>query len=246
VAEAIRITLHLAAGAVGSGIAAAQACRLRTLTRSGAWAAALCGTVLYAAGGWTWIGLVAAFFATSSALTRLEVGPPEQRRRSVDYMGRRWDQVAANGGIATLTAAIHGLTGSPLAFPVAAGAIAAATADTWATEVGRWSRVPPRLITTGAAVPPGTSGGVTVVGTLGALGGAVLIGGLAAFLGGGDSRVAHLAPAVVAAGFSAALIDSVLGATIEGRWRWVGNSTVNLTATAWGAGAALLVAAWWR
>ncbi len=243
-AEAIRITLHLAAGAVGSGIVAAQAYRLRTLTRSGAWAAAVCGTVLYAAGGWAWIGLVAAFFATSSALTRLEVGPPEQRRRSVDYMGRRWDQVAANGGIATLAAAVHGLVGSPLTFAAAAGAIAAATADTWATEVGRWSRVPPRLITTWATVPPGTSGGVTVVGTLGAAAGAVLIGGVAALLGGGP-RQAHLAPAVAMAGFSAAFLDSVLGATIEGRWRWVGNSIVNLAATAWGAGVALFAAGWY-
>src|SRR5205807_650194 len=63
-----------------------------------------------------------------------------------DVAGRRWDQVAANGGVAAFAAAIHGLTGSPLAFAAAAGAIAEATADTWATEVGRWSRTRPRMI----------------------------------------------------------------------------------------------------
>ncbi len=241
--DVIHPGLSLAAGAAGSGIAAVVALKLRTLTRSGAWAAAGCGTILYAAGGWAWVWLVGVFFVTSSALTHLETGPSGQRRRSLDRGGRRWDQVAANGGLATVAAAVHGLTGSSLPLVAAAGAIAAATADTWATEIGRWSRVPPRLITTWRAVPPGTSGGVTAPGTLGASAGGAVIGGVAALLAGG-AQPAHLAAAVAVAGFSGALLDSVLGATVEGRWRWLGNSGVNLAATAWGAGVALLAARW--
>ncbi len=245
-------TLQVAAGAAGSGLVAVQAHRLGALTRSGAWAAAVCGTVLWGAGGWTWAALVLVFFATSSALTRLEARPHGRGRRSLDRLGRRWDQVAANGGVAALAAVAHGLTGSPLAFLAGAGAVAAATADTWATELGRLSPAPPRLITTRARVPHGTSGGMTPLGTLGSVAGALLIGGMAALLqagaartaGGAGLRPAHLAGAVAAAGFSGSLLDSLLGATVEGRWRWAGNSAVNLAATAWGAAAALTAALW--
>ncbi len=233
----------LIAGAAGSGIVSLAAYRLRALTWSGACAATVCGALLYGAGGWAWVALVGVFFVTSSILTRLPGGSPDPRARSLDRAGRRWDQVVANGGIATLAAAVHGFMGAPLAFAAAAGAIAVATADTWATETGRWSRVPPRLVTTWARVPHGTSGGITPVGTIGAAAGAALIGGLAALLVPG-LRPAHLAGVVAVAGFSGAHLDSVLGATVEGWWPWVGNSGVNLAATAWGAGLALLAAGW--
>jgi uncharacterized protein (TIGR00297 family) len=232
----------MAEGAAGSSLLAIQAYRMRALTRSGAWAAAVCGAVLYAAGGWTWVVLIAVFFATSSALTRLE---PRAGgfRSSLDRMGRRWEQVAANGGVAAIAAAVHALTASPAAFAAAAGAIAAATADTWGTEIGRWSPVSPRLITTWAPVPLGASGGVTFLGTLGATSGALLIGACTAILEGGP-RPVSLATAVTIAGVSGAIVDSLLGATLEGRWRWVGNNLTNLAATAWGAGALLLVTRW--
>jgi uncharacterized protein (TIGR00297 family) len=226
------VVLHVTAGAAGSGLVAAQAYRLRALTVSGAWAAAACGTVLYGAGGWMWAALIAVFFATSSALTRLDAGPRGRPRRSLDRLGRRWDQVAANGGVATLAAAAYGLTGSPVAFAAGAGAIAAATADTWATEVGRWSPAPPRLVTTWAPVPHGTSGGITAAGTVGAAAGALLIAAIATLIG-GSSRPVHIAAVVAGAGFSGSLLDSVLGATIENRWRWANNNTINLAATVW-------------
>src|SRR5438093_5230732 len=47
-----------------------------------------------------------------------------------------------------------------------AGALAAAAADTWATEIGAFSPFAPRLITSGRQVPRGTSGGITVLGSL--------------------------------------------------------------------------------
>jgi uncharacterized protein (TIGR00297 family) len=185
------------------------------------------------------------FFATASIMTRLEPRGKADPHRSLDVAGRRWDQVAANGGIAGVAAAIHGLSGSPLFFAAAAGAIAAATADTWATEAGRWSPTAPRLIITGAPVLHGRSGGVTPLGTAASAGGALLITGVATALA-GRPFLSPMPISVLAGGFSGALLDSVLGATIEGRFPWINNSLINLFATAWGAWVALAGALWWH
>jgi uncharacterized protein (TIGR00297 family) len=235
---------RLIAGGVASAAVAFLARRRAALTDSGAWAAAVVGTLLVVA-GWPWLALVGVFFITSSILTRLE--PPRLGgMRSRDLAGRRWQQVAANGGVAAFTAAASALTGWPQGFGVAAGAIAAATADTWATEVGRWSRVGPRLITTGQPVAAGVSGGVTAAGTLGSAAGALLIAAFALLLydpphaGGAAPRVAWAAWVAVA-GITGSALDSLLGATVENRWRWLQNDAVNVVATAWGAALMLYV-----
>jgi uncharacterized protein (TIGR00297 family) len=231
--------MRLATGLAFSGIIAIFAQRLRALTISGAWAAAVVGTALFAGGGWNWLTLVGTFFVTTSILTRWDPRGDATAYRSMDAGGRRWDQVAANGGIAAVAAVIHGLTGAPLAFWAAAGAVGAATADTWATELGRWSPAQPRLITSWHIVTPGTSGGITAVGTAGAAAGALLIGGTAAALA-GDASARPVFLAVLAGGLSGAIVDSFLGAVAEGRYRWINNSVVNLLATAWGAGVVLV------
>ena len=237
--------LRLGLGSAVCGAAALLAHRLGALTASGAGTATALGVVLFVGGGWSWLALVGVFFATASIMTRLEPRGKADPHRSLDVAGRRWDQVAANGGIAGVAAALHGLSGSPLSFAAAAGAIAAATADTWATEAGRWSPTAPRLITTGAPVLQGRSGGVTPLGTVASAGGALLIAAVATTLA-GKPLPSPMPIAVLAGGFSGALLDSVLGATIEGRVPWIGNSMINLLATAWGAGVAIAGASWWR
>ena len=59
-------------------------------------------------------------------------------------------------------AALLGLARPELALWLVTGSLAAAAADTWATSLGRRSRTAPRDLLGGRAVPPGTSGGVTV------------------------------------------------------------------------------------
>ncbi len=219
------------------------------LTPAGAgWALAV-GAAVAAGTGWRGCLVLAAFFVTSSALT-----PGGGRRRPV--------QVVANGGVAAVCALLA--PWQPWAAHAFAGALAAAAADTWSTEIGGRSRAAPRLVTTFAQVPAGTSGGVTLLGTLGGLAGAVTVA-LAALAVGIASVPA--AAAVAAAGFAGMLADSVLGATLQVRWRctgcgavtesaahacaapalaphrglaWIGNDAVNVAATLVGSlGAAL-------
>jgi uncharacterized protein (TIGR00297 family) len=95
-----------------------------------------------------------------------------------------------------------------------AGAMAAVNADTWSTELGVLSEIPPRLITTGQKVERGTSGGITAAGILAALGGATLIG-IAAILFSASQRWFIALVTIILGGLLGSLFDSVLGATIQ-------------------------------
>lgn len=213
-----RWILAFAAATIIAGIAA----RLRTLTPDGAVAAILLGTALVGSAGW-WAGvLLVAFFVSASILS-------ERIRRRTIVAARRgsrrdWVQVAANGGIALLMAILHALTGSPVWLLGLAGAIAAATADTWSTEIGRLSQTPPRLVTTWREVPTGTSGAISAVGLLGAAAGASLIAALATsgVAPGWFPASSHPIATIVAVtigGIAGSVADSLLGATVQER-RW--------------------------
>jgi uncharacterized protein (TIGR00297 family) len=205
----------------------------RWLTGGGAAAALAVGAATVWGTGWRGVALLLAFFVSSSLLTR---GGGRRTAR----------QVLANGGVAALAAA----AGS---WPAFAGAVAAATADTWATEIGGRSRTTPRRITTGAPVPPGTSGGITALGTAAGVLGAGCIGVVAVILapravGPGS---AALGISITAAGVAGMLIDSLIGATLQGDehgvrldrgYAWLDNDVVNLAATITGAAIAWSVA----
>jgi uncharacterized membrane protein len=102
------------------------------------------------------------------------------------------------------------------------GAYAAATADTWGTEIGMLAKQLPRSILTFRPVATGLSGGITAAGTLGEIVGALFVGivAIAAFVfeyGPPGLRLGpdRIAIAVVAGGIAGALVDSVLGATFQ-------------------------------
>ena len=193
---------------------------MKWLTAAGAAAALAVGGATVLGVGWRGVLLLLAFFVSGSLLTR---GGGRRNAR----------QVLANGG----DAAVAALLGS---WPAFAGAVAAAAADTWATEIGAHSPTPPRLITSGAAVTPGADGGVTLLGTGGGVLGAAMIGALFFLLG---PRPGWGGVVVAGAGVLGMLIDSLLGATLQGPDdRWLNNDGVNLAMTL--AGAAIAAVGW--
>ena len=203
------------AGAVLAVVIAIAARRARSLTTSGAVAAAIVGAVAIGA-GWSWGLLLISFFASSSALSRLGSRRKAELVGSVSQKGGERDamQVLSNGGLFAASALGYLLLPSPLWYATGIGALAASTADTWATEVGTLSAGEPVSITSGKSVPTGTSGGVTLIGSAAGAAGALFIGAGAA--------LAHWPvpfAAVALGGIAGALADSFLGATIQAR-RW--------------------------
>ena len=208
------------AGLVVAGTVALAARRAHALSLGGATAAVMIGALAVTA-GWAWGALLIAYFVASIALSRLRGAEKAERTGDVVAKGGARDafQVVANGGLFAV-AAIIGTTlapESPIARIVTAaalGALAASAADTWATEIGSLATRPPRSILTWRPVPPGTSGGVNLLGM------SAMVAG-AAFVAYAGRALAIDVPvlAVVLAGFLGAIADSVVGATLQDR-RW--------------------------
>jgi uncharacterized protein (TIGR00297 family) len=226
------LPLRLFLGALLSLCVALAAYRTHSLSRSGVVGALLTGTLIVGFGGWSWGLALIAFFVSSSLLTRYR----RERKAAVAALaakgGRRdLGQALANGGLAALLAVLAAAIPHPAWAAAFAGALAVATADTWATEVGMLSPTPPRRILTGEPVAPGTSGGVTRWGLLAAAGGALFLGVVFYLLSLAECRWSGLAclpsaatswtilPLALAGGLAGCLADSVLGATWQGVYR---------------------------
>lgn len=213
-------------GLTASAAIALAGWRKAVLSSSGALGAVAVGTAVFTFGGAVCSAVLIAFFALSSALSK--VG--RQRKRVLDDVavkGSRRDlgQVLANGGVAATLAVVSRSTPRRAALRTAfVGAMAAVTADTWSTEIGALSRRAPRSIVTGHVVQPGVSGGVTPLGLGASLAGGACIGlvaALAEWLE--DGRMCRSAGKTVAmatlAGMAGSVADSLLGATIQRGYR---------------------------
>lgn len=217
--------MQIVIGFILGGAIAVLAWRAGSLSTSGAAAAALTGGVIFGFGGLPWAIILILFFVSSSLLSRLFPGRKRLVEEKFSKGARRdWAQVLANGGLGVLLAVLGLLLpGNSGVWWAYAGAMAAVNADTWATELGVLSPAPPRLITSGARVARGTSGGVSLTGTLAALAGAALIGATAALFpagvtpgfAAGAAANPGLFLSVAAAGLIGALADSLLGATVQ-------------------------------
>ncbi|PAA48026.1 hypothetical protein BOX15_Mlig027203g1, partial [Macrostomum lignano] len=190
-----------------------------------------------------YVAALLAFFASGSYVTRL--GAHRKVRLEADFeqgAQRNWIQVLCNGLAAALCAVAYLAFASPprpelpidlARYPSPSyvslallAALAACCGDTWASEVGAafaWGQ--PRLIIGLRRVPPGTNGGVSLVGTAASCAGGGIVG-LAYWLAvcaavPADDLIAAppqlplLLAAGAAAGFIGSLVDSLLGATLQ-------------------------------
>lgn len=184
------------------------------------------------------LATLAAFFVLGSVATR--VGWARKQRagtaeRNDGTRGAR--RVIGKGGVAALAGAIAipDIVDERLLAIGFAGALAAALADTLATEIGTLSTRPPRLLPTLRVVPTGTPGAVSPLGLLGSVLGGAVVGATAWGL---DLITLVAVGTVTIAAAVATLLESALtthASAFRRRPGWVRN----LLTTGAGAGAAM-------
>ena len=210
--------LRAIVGFLVAAVIATVARRAGSLSMSGALAAIIMGTVCTAAGtGWGVLLIV--YFVAASVLSRY--GQREKERLTGGVVAkagaRDATQVFANGGVYAMALVVATFTTDRIAAIVhmlALGALAASSADTWATEIGTLHGGVPRSMFTLRKVAPGTSGAMSIAGSVAMLAGASFVALVALWLG-----VTRMPLAVAMGGVVGALADSALGATVQQR-RW--------------------------
>jgi len=194
---------------------------LRTIDARGFLASVAVGVAIIYGGGVQWFIIVAVFFALGVAFTLYKYGYKKRLGGAQEKGGaRNWPNILANGGMASVFAVCEFFHPGAAFAALFLGSIGTSAADTAATELGLLSRSQPRLIVhPRKEVPPGTSGGVSALGFAGAALASLVIGGMAyalGVLGETEGPIPVLALCLVG-GVSGAVVDSIIGATIQRR-----------------------------
>ena len=206
---------------------------LETASLPGMLTGVLLGLLTIVLGDYGWFLMLISFFGLGGLSTKFRYEEKEARGIAEENEGARGSgNVLANSLTALLS--LLAAAASPTFIPVPpqlflfafAGAIAAAMSDTFSSEFGGLFD-DPRLITTLEPVPPGTDGAITWQGEVAGIVGAGIIAGIAGVMF--ESVAAVGVGVILVAGVVGMTVDSLLGATVEGRW--VGNQSVNFLAT---------------
>lgn len=197
-----------------------------SLTLSGMIASILLGTLLFGFQSVTIYMSLVGFFISSSFLSKISkfIGGKESEliEKRLEKSGKRdYTQVIANGGVALVCAVLFQMTNVALFKLGAVIAIAAANADTWASEIGVLSKDTPIYILSKTQVVKGLSGGVTKLGFMASFAGALFIAFIYTFFSVGTMpfRILILHLALIAFfGFLGSMIDSILGEVFQAKY----------------------------
>ncbi len=216
--SAFLISLSLGALAYKAGVA----------NETGLLSATLVGVIMIIFGGIRHFFLLLTFYVVGSAFTKYKYELKKERGIAEPEGGARgYSNVLGNSIAPLIFTVLWGVFNHLYFLAGFVAATATATGDTLASEVGETSSRYPRLITSLKKVRPGTSGGVTLLGEISAMGGCLMIAVLG-MIAGMYGLVGSIIVAV--SGFIGVHVDSLLGATLERRG-WIDNSTVNFIAT---------------
>lgn len=221
--------------------------RKKALTLDGAVVASLLGLWVVWFAGARWLIPLFFFFITGTLLGRLSKNKA-QATDAKHGKARDYVQVICNGGIYAFLATFVNDVAPNVIFILMLISMAICTADTWSSEIGiyfRWNTYDMLRL---KPVPPGLSGGVSLPGTLGGLMGGLAMAILGYFLL-YDASPINLIAIITIAGFVGMLLDSILGASVQARyknlktnilsdnksrdmilqqgWRWMTNDAVN-------------------
>ena len=222
-AAALPLMVPVVIGLALNTAVALTAYQRQSVSGSGGIAGLAVGTVLYVASPGLW-GLLMLFFLSSTLIGRFR-RQDRTEAESVQAKGSRRDawQVFANTGAPTIAALLYLVGGGQAAVFAAIAGLAAATSDTWSSEIGVLSRRNPVSILTFRPVPPGVSGGVSLLGLAAGAFGALAVGlaGMPVAQSMGLSQAAAVSVGVTAFGLGTfgTILDSLFGAGLQTRYR---------------------------
>jgi uncharacterized protein (TIGR00297 family) len=182
----------------------------KSLTKSGAFAAIWVGLAIYIGFGVNGLVLLGAFFVSSSHWSKYKNSLKKTiEEKLAKGATRDWRQVLANGGTAALFSLIYYLHPDLIWLIGFIVSLASANSDTWASEIGSLSKKQPIYIKTFKRIDKGTSGAISLLGSVAALLGSLLISIISFWL---FDLGPLLSLFVFLLGFTGNIIDTLMGA----------------------------------
>ncbi len=188
---------------------------LQAISFSGLQAATLLGVSLFIFGGWISFYTLILFFILGSLVSHIGKAKKSSATILHERRGARSiAQVLANGLPALIFAILYYFTDTDACLLAVLACFASTTADTFSSEIGMLSDKDPISILTLKPIQRGMSGGVTLLGFLGAILGACIISFIALPKFGILGMLA-----IILTGLANSLLDSILGATFQAKYQ---------------------------
>lgn len=211
----------------------------KALTQAGLFHAWILGIILWSTLGGAGWALCVIYLICGVSVTKVGKAEKEALGIAEGRGGMRgpenlWGSAAA-GALCALAAPHFPMSAMTLQVGYVAS-LATKLSDTCASEIGKAYGRTTYLITTLRPVPKGTEGAVSLEGTLAGVVGSVIIA-----LAGWQLRLCGPLGAAlsVLAAFVATTCESLIGATVQGKVKWLTNELVNFINTAIGAAVAI-------
>jgi uncharacterized protein (TIGR00297 family) len=219
----------------------------KLLTPEGLIHAGVLGVVLWGTLGWQGYVVMMFYFLAGSAVTRIGKATKEAMGIAEKRSGTRGPENVWGSALIAMLCALGVYVSSESAAQILVpylqlgyvASIATKLSDTCGTEVGKAYGRRTYLITTLQPVRRGTEGAVSLEGTAAGIVGSLGLALLAWAVG--LINVEGIVLCAIAA-FIATNIESLIGATIEGKVRWLTHDVVNILNTLVGAIVAILLA----
>ncbi|MFH0733808.1 MAG: DUF92 domain-containing protein [bacterium] len=192
--------------------------RVKFLTLNGAAVTFLLAGFLFGLGSWKWSLPILTFFILSSVLSKIRKKKNTSVELYFEKSGTRdYLQVIANGGLGGILVILYNLFPNEIWYLIYVSSIAAVCADTWATEIGTYKKTSTFNILTLKRTEQGVSGGISWIGTFGALLGTIIISISGLFWI--QNNLVDYIIIVVIAGMFGCFLDSFLGASIQAQYK---------------------------
>ncbi|OGU54723.1 MAG: hypothetical protein A2V66_01215 [Ignavibacteria bacterium RBG_13_36_8] len=208
------LLLDFTIGLVIAGIIAYASYRVKFLTANGSVATFLLAGFIFGLGGWQWSVPMMTFFILSSLFSKARKKKNKKIEEFFEKTGvRDYMQVLANGGIGGILVILNQIFPNSILYIIYLAVLSAVCADTWATEIGTMFKTNTYNIINFRPVEQGISGGISLIGSLGALAGAFTIA-ISGILW-NELNIYYYFTIVLMGGMIGSFFDSILGATVQ-------------------------------